>query len=205
MSIDIDESKVIRNEWVLWLGWVIASGAGMLIGFLPSSFLAEWFGLGVARVISPLLAGGLIGFGQWLVLRNFLTECSDWVLAAGAGWGVGYALGIYTLQLLPGGVWSGMFGFVLFGFIVALVQWPILRREIPQVLPWIVANIVGWTLGFFIGQISASFLFNTLEISALLYSAVSLAVSGLISGAIIGLALIWIVRKPERPGINLES
>jgi hypothetical protein len=33
-SIDIDEAKVARNEFGLWLGWTVATAIGMLIGYL---------------------------------------------------------------------------------------------------------------------------------------------------------------------------
>lgn len=198
MAIDIDEGKVNRNEVGLWFGWTIATGLGMLIGFLPANLVSEWLGLGLAQIITPLLSGALIGFGQWLILRNFLTDSSDWVLAAGAGWSIGYALAIYTLQFLPGGVWMGLIGYILFGVIIALIQWPILRREIPQIIPWIVANAVGWTLGLTLGQFAAATIVNLYRVPVWVSPLLSLSVSGLIAGAAVGLILVWIVRKPER-------
>ncbi len=202
MTIDIAEAKVEQSEGKLWLGWVITTGLGLLIGFLPSGALAEIFGLGIARVLSPLIAGALIGVGQWLVLRQYITECSDWILVTGAGWGIGYAVGIYILQMLPPGWWYGLLGISLFGLIVALTQWPILRREIPNIFPWILGNIFGWGVGFMLSQFIAKLIYNNFEVSELIISTAILTVNGLISGAIIGVILIWIVRKPEKQTAN---
>ena len=49
MTIDIDEAKVERNEFGLWLGWTLATAGGMLIGFLPSIFLVNVLDLGLAH------------------------------------------------------------------------------------------------------------------------------------------------------------
>ena len=197
MTIDIAESKLIHNEWKLWLGWTLTTGLGLLLGFLPSGILAESLGLGLARVISPLLAGILIGMGQWLILRDYLTACSQWIPAAGAAWAIGYAAGIYIFQILPPGMGYGLLGVILFGLIVGGVQWPILRREVPQILPWLLANVLGWALGFVLSLFVTNSLYATLSGSEFIYSLLSLTLTGLIAGAVIGLALVWIVRKPE--------
>ena len=143
MGIDIDEAKVERNELGLWLGWTLATGLGMLLGFLPSILLVNLLDLQWARIIIPLLAGFLIGLTQWAVLRNYLVESYDWVLAGGTSWAVGYALGLFLINSLSSTALGALIGFILFGVIIALVQWPLLRREIPSLWMWILANVVG--------------------------------------------------------------
>ena len=100
MTIDLDEAKVERNEFGLWLGWTLATAGGMLLGFLLTIPLVNMLDLGFARILVPILAGVLIGFSQWIVLRQYLTTGSDWVLAGGAGWAAGYALGLLLMQNL---------------------------------------------------------------------------------------------------------
>lgn len=197
MTVDIDESKVVRNEFGLWLGWTLATALGMLLGYLPSIILVDLIDLGLARVVIPVLAGFLVGFSQWLVLRRYLTECSDWILAGGAGWAVGYALGLFLINNLAGTLLGGLSGYVLFGVIVALVQWPVLRREIPNALAWVLASVVGWTAGFYLSQISLDVFFNGPTIAPAASTSVISGMSGLVAGAITGLALVWIVRQPE--------
>ncbi len=198
MTIDIDEAKVNRNEFGLWLGWTLATTIGMLLGFLLSIPLVNVLDLEWARVIVPLLAGFLIGLSQWAVLRNYVVDTTDWILAAGTSWAVGYALGLFIINSLANTPLGGLVGYMLFGVIVAIVQWPILRREIPHVLPWIIANVFGWTLGFYLSQLALNLFFKDPAIVPVVSTSVISSISGLIAGAITGIALIWIVRQPER-------
>jgi hypothetical protein len=198
MGIDIDEAKVRRNEFGLWLGWTLATAVGMLLGFLPSLLLVNVRDLQWSRIIVPLLAGFLIGLAQWAVLRNYLVESSDWILAGGASWAVGYALGLFLINSLSNTALGGVLGFAIFGAIISIVQWPLLRREIPNVWSWILANVVGWTAGFYLSQVALSLFFsNDSSINAVVGTSFVSVVTGLVAGAITGLALVWIVRRPE--------
>jgi hypothetical protein len=197
MSIDIDEIKVERNELGLWLGWTLATAGGMLVGFLLTLPLVNLLNLGVAQITVPVLAGTVIGFAQWMVLRRYLTATSRWELADGISWAVGYILGLFLIQILPGTIFAAFIGYFLFGAIVALVQWPVLRREIPQILTWIVASALAWAAGYWISQVVLSLFFTGDLIEPAVGTAVIAITSGLVAGAITGLALIWIVRRPE--------
>jgi hypothetical protein len=198
MTIDLDEAKIERNEFGLWLGWTLATTGGMLIGFLLTIPLVNLLDLGFARVIVPIVVGLLIGFSQWMVLRRYLTTSADWVLAGGTAWAVGYALGLLLIQNLSGTFLAGISAYIIFGAIVALVQWPMLRREIPSLLTWLVVNILGWAAGLWASQAAIELLFNEPAIEPVLSTAVIAASSGLVAGGITGVALILIARQPER-------
>lgn len=198
MTIDINESKVARNEVGMWLEWTLATAFGMLLGFLPSIVLVNILDLALARLIVPLFAGFLIGLSQWFVLRKYVNGVSDWIWAAGASWAVGYALGLLIINGLTGTGLDGYIGYILFGAIVALVQWPVLRREIPNVWTWILANVIGWTAGFFLSQVALDLFFNGPAIAPVASTSVISGISGLVAGAITGIALVLIVRQPER-------
>ena len=199
MTIDINEAKVANNEIGMWLEWTLATAFGMLLGFLPSILLVNFLNLTLARLIVPLWAGFLLGLAQWVVLRKYVNASSDWVLAAGASWAVGFALGLLIMNGLTGTRLDGLFGYILFGIIVAVVQWPVLRREIPHLWMWILANVLGWTAGFYLSQLALDLFFNAPAIDPVASTAVLSGVSGLIAGAITGIALVLIVRQPERP------
>jgi hypothetical protein len=196
MTIDIDEVKVERNELGLWLGWTLATAGGMLLGFLPTILLVNVLNLGLAQIAVPVLAGTVIGFAQWLVLRRYITASTRWDWTDGISWAAGYILGLLLVQLLPSTVFAAFIGYFLFGVIVALVQWPVLRREIPQVFTWVVASAVAWAVGYWASQAVLS-LFTDPLIDPVVGTTVIAVTSGLVAGAITGLALIWIVRKPE--------
>ena len=196
MTIDIDEVKVERNELGLWLGWTLATAGGMLLGFLPTILLVNVLNLGLAQIAVPVLAGTVIGFAQWLVLRRYVTAATQWDWTDGISWAAGYVLGLLLIQLLPSTVFAAFIGYFLFGLIVAVVQWPVLRREIPHVITWLVASALAWAAGYWASQAVLS-LFTDPLIAPAVGTTVIAVTSGLVAGAITGLALIWIVRKPE--------
>ena len=196
MTIDIDEVKVERNELGLWLGWTFATAGGMLLGFLPTILLVNVLNLGLAQIAVPVLAGTVIGFAQWLVLRRYVTASTRWDWTDGISWAAGYVLGLLLIQLLPSTLFAAFIGYFLFGVIVALLQWPVLRREIPQVLTWLAASALAWAVGYWASQAVLS-LFTDPLIPPVVSTTVIAVTSGLVAGAITGLALIWIVRNPE--------
>ena len=198
MTIDIDEAKVERHAFSLWLSWTLATTLGMLVGYLPAALFINEVDLGFARILVPLLSGLLIGFAQWIVLRDYVTNSRDWILNYAGGWVVGYWLGLWIIQFLSKFPFGSLIGYLLFGIIVAIFQWPVLRREIPHIWSWILANILGWTLGAFVGQLFAASLERSTPTTPITITLVAVTITGLVAGAITALALVWIVRKPER-------
>jgi hypothetical protein len=197
MTIDLDEAKVEHSEIGLWLSWTLVTAGGMLLGFLLSLPLVNLLNLGFAQIIVPVLAGTIIGFAQWIVLRRYVTASTQWVLADGISWAAGYILGLFLIQILPSTLFAAFIGYFLFGVIVALLQWPVLRREIPHVITWIIASAVAWAVGFWASQVVLPLFFHGPTIAPTLSTSVIAVTSGLVAGAITGIALIWIVRKPE--------
>jgi hypothetical protein len=198
MAIDISETKVRRNELGLWLAWTLATVLGMLIGYLPLALLVGSLDLGVARVVVPIITGILLGLAQWLALRPYVSKSHDWILNHAVGWVVGFTLGLFVVQLLSNTRLGMLVGFVCFGVIVALFQYPVLRREIPHLATWILANAIGWTLGAYLSQLAAGVLFQSTVPTTFISVLVTVGITGLVAGAVTALALIWIVRKPDR-------
>lgn len=197
-TIDIDESKLKRNEFGLWLAWTFATALGMIVGYLPMAFLIGSLDLGLARVGVPIFSGLLLGLAQWWVLRPYVTYSVDWVLNHAIGWAVGFVLGLLVVQLLSTTPIGMLVGFVTFGVIVALFQYPVLRREIPHLASWIAANVVGWTLGAYLSQLAAGVFFQNSLPTTFTAVLVSVGITGLVAGAVTALALIVIVRQPDR-------
>ena len=198
MTIDINEAKLKRNEIGLWLAWTLATTLGMLIGYLSLALLVGSLDLGIARVIVPIISGIFLGLAQWLVLRPYISKSYDWILNHAVGWVVGYTLGLYVVQLLSKTPLGMLVGFISFGLIVALFQYPALRREIPHLATWILANVIGWTLGAYLSLLAAGVFFQNVAPTPFTSVLVSVGITGLVAGAITGLALIWIVRQPDR-------
>jgi hypothetical protein len=111
---------LILRRWFPHAGWwVLASGAGSLLGFL----VMGW-GLGVADTqdgttfarfavpASMAVAGGPVGTLQWVVLRRWVPRAGWWVLASCLSWAAAeYAYLELTragdVRLLWGAVVSG--------------------------------------------------------------------------------------------------
>lgn len=199
MALDLSEAKIRRNEFGLWLGWTAATTAGMLLGLLPFLLLIDFIDLLWLRILVPITAGFLVGLFQWLVLRPYLVSSLDWILNGGAGWSLGYILGLMLIQWLNQ-TWIGvLIGYLLFGLIIGLLQWPVLSREIPSALTWVGASVLGWALGSFGGQFILNLFVTSDVISQTLSSTVISGVTGLVAGAVTGLALVWIARRPDVP------
>ena len=198
MTIDIDETKVKRNEFGLWLAWTLATALGMLIGYLPLALMVGSLELGVARVIVPIFSGILLGLAQWYVLRPYVSKSFDWVVNQAVGWVVGFTIGLFVVQLLSKTPVGILLGFISFGMIVALFQYPALRREIPHLGTWIIANVVGWTVGAYLSQLAAGVFFQNVLPTTFTSVLVIVGITGLVAGAITALALILIVRQPDR-------
>lgn len=58
--------------------------------------------------------------------------------------------------------------------------------------------MAGWTLGAFISQVIAAGLFRSGETSLPVITLVTVGITGLVAGAVTGVVLIWIIRKPEK-------
>lgn len=199
MTIDLDETKVKRNEFGLWISWTLATGLGMLLGYLPLALLIGSMDLGLARVLVPILTGILLGLAQWLALRPYVAKSHDWILNHAAGWVVGFGIGMFIVQWLSKTPVGMLAGFICFGAIVALFQYPILRREIPHLGTWVIVNVLGWTLGAYISQLAAGIFFNSKVLPTTVTSVlVSVGITGLVAGAITAVGLIWVVRQPDR-------
>jgi hypothetical protein len=197
MTIDLDEAKVEHSEVGLWLSWTFVTAGGMLLGFLLSIPLVNLLNLGFAQIIVPVLTGAIIGFAQWIVLRRFVTATSQWIWVDGLSWAAGYILGLFIVQFMPSTLFAGFIGYFLFGAVVALMQWQVLRREIPHVITWILVSALAWAASFWASQGVLALLFHGPSIAPAVSTTVIAVTSGLVAGAITGIALIWIVRKPE--------
>jgi hypothetical protein len=111
---------LILRRWFPRAGWwVLASGAGSLLGFLVAgwglSVADTQEGTNFARFVVPAsmaVAGAVVGTLQWVVLRRWVPRAGWWVLASSISWIVAeYAFLTLTrggdVQLLWGAVVSG--------------------------------------------------------------------------------------------------
>ncbi len=190
--------------WGFWLWWVLASAVGWSAG----GYLGSAAGWGLSRDIAIVgygagAAGGGIAAGvlQWLVLRRQIARASRWVLAstvAGAVIGVvGVALGAtlgFSTRWVGGGPettgetssgeWALFVLLGLYGTVLGVLQWLVLRRQVARAGWWVLASTVGWVVGGLVAGL----------VGATVGVDLSWAGLGAVYGAITGPVLVWLLR-----------
>src|SRR5688572_8446932 len=79
----------MRGFWLRWLPTFLGFIAG---GALAIAVVDRVDSLGTA-LVGGVLAGAVIGAGQWLVLRGRLPHAAWWIAATAAGQALGLAAG----------------------------------------------------------------------------------------------------------------
>lgn len=134
--------------------WVIGCAVGGFVGGL--GYVAEFVG-------ELILFGGLLGIGQWVVLRRYLRHAGAWIVVSFFGWIVAQVSVISIQGAFPGLVdfaheitRNDVFAYALFdpsvwaiyGIFQGIVLLAALRRAaLPWLLPWIFASASGGVLG----------------------------------------------------------
>jgi hypothetical protein len=183
---------------LFWLGWVAASTAAILLGFVILYVLvglakAVLLGVNEDRLFGflmfPVLAT-VLGAGQWLVLRTRIPRSGWWVLATGVGMLIGVALASGIVQVssrVTEQSWDWGFQpgilvlYLLIGVSLGLAQLPVLWRHITRPGLWLLTSMVGWLA---LGLIMGKSIDRTSDILAL----------GAVPAAFTGLGLIWLLR-----------
>ena len=150
-------------QFILWLQWIFLTALSSLVG---------WFWMINHRGAMTKFAviAAVIAFAQWLIIRRY-TKMSHllwgivWVGMTALGAAGGHTLGLKVTSYLPnlwtdfnfsnliaGIILGGVLG-VCFGFGIGLSQIVLLigRMALPPV--WLLANVVGWGLGFQFGSL----------------------------------------------------
>lgn len=144
--------------------------------------MATTLGWVLGRFLLPNISFVTIGIGmgvlQWLVLQHRLRKAWRWIIATTLGWLLGSTL---ILASLPEGM--DFLAGVIIGITTGTAQWLVLRNELYWAGWWIVISVIAWTTGM-----------------ALLPGVM---LTGVMAGAITGLALILLIRFPK-PAENIQ-
>ena len=81
--------------------------------------------------------------------------------------------------------WVG--GVSIFGTVVGVLQWLVLRRQVPRAGWWVLASTVGWVVGLPLGDINGP------------------PGLGAVYGAFTGTALVWLLRQPVPAATATET
>jgi hypothetical protein len=133
----------------------------------PTVILAGYLGLAVGGI--------LMGVLHALVLRKHVTQAWRWVLASlGATAVVGvviFGVGVVSADL------GWLAGVSVFGTVVGVLQWAVLRRQVPRAGWWVLASTAGWVVGMPLGDVNGP------------------PGLGAAYGVITGTVLVWLLRR----------
>jgi hypothetical protein len=145
-----DQHRFNTKAWLLWTAGFVAFIIG---GALATAATGRINDAGSA-LLGGLVAGAVIGTGQWLVARRLLGDPRAWIPATALAMGIG----------LPAGAWVVSYGtslseLALMGFITGIplgaAQAYLLRDRLANAWVWAAAMpllwALGWTVSTFIG------------------------------------------------------
>ncbi len=134
-------------DWGLWLWWLLATAVGWAGGWAVINWASHlYWGIGVGidvAFVAYVVLGTTVGIMQWLVLRRRVPRSGLWILACA----VSITTGSYVSQVM----WMYdiiVFGAV-FGVLVGITQWSVMRRWVHRAGWWVLASVIGWVLGWF--------------------------------------------------------
>lgn len=212
-----DESQ----EWSgigLWFKWVLATTFGLALSGAASGAISSILGsYDDPRVqLTGYLGSVLVVLMQWWVLRGKLRPAYWWFIAGVIGVVLGGAIfqsADYVIKHPLGGWSSGVEGavqLVVEGLVLALAQWVLLRRYARRASRWILANVL-WMIIFtpiflLMGSGDTSQTPVMGPVPSAIISAIVLAIYGVISSAITGAEMVWLLRHPRwKPGDPLPG
>jgi len=186
--------------------WTFLTIAGFAVGF-PAGFIAGELGLGNPGI--EIVSAGVVGFMQWLALRQVLRGTGFWALANAAGFLVAagvHAAACYIWKLpddmgisIGAIVWAS--AFVLGGVLAGLLQQRILKSHVQNSGWWVPASAAGWGLAI-TGTAAWFFLLPPIKshsfVLVLLRNLViPTALGASILGIITACTIIWLLRRPK--------
>jgi predicted Ser/Thr protein kinase len=218
-----DERAVAQPGTGFWLGWVAANTAGWIIGLiLGAGFLSALQESFLGSFLGAFALGLSTGAMQWFALRRHLRQPGQWVWASVGG----TLFGAFALSIVPqiyegGETWGlvlvlGMAA-VVFGACLGLAQALVLRDQYRGAGWWVLASMAAWAVaGVVNGGIGVA-MASSLEggsgassfgeaIGQILVQIVALilvvglsivVITGPVSGAITGAALLRLLRHPK--------
>lgn len=150
---------------------------------------------GVGAVLNGAVIGPLIGVVQWLILRQRVAWARWWVPVSILGWFTGMMLAptvpsglnvALSLMQKETRMAYTLLAWLVFGLAIGTAQWYILRWQVHRAGRWILANMIGWTIGLNVVEYGKEGLGIVL----------SSVVAGVIFGVITGISLAWLLRSP---------
>ena len=137
-----DQHRFNLKAWLLWMAGFVAFIIG---GALATGVVGRINDVGSA-LIGGLIAGAVIGTGQWLVARRLL-EAQTWIPATAVAMGIGLGVGAWVV-----GYGTSLGELALMGAITGIplgaAQAYLLRDRVANAWVWAAAVPLLWALGW---------------------------------------------------------
>jgi uncharacterized membrane protein len=145
-----DQHRFNVKAWLLWTAGFLAFP---IAGILAEALTGRINDVGSA-LIGGMIAGAVIGTGQWLVARRLLGNPQTWIPATALAMGIGLAVGAWVV-----GYGTSLGELALMGAITGIplgvAQAYLLRDRLANAWVWAAAMpllwALGWTVSTFIG------------------------------------------------------
>lgn len=175
--------KTFLFEWIMVIGasWPISA----IIAIILSYTVLNLFYPKETNLIVGLCMGGLTGFAQWFLLKEYQKISKWWIFLTAIGFGIPYAAMILLFEngiALPFPLNNENIAYVIFscvgGFFTGLLQIPILKSFLKKTWWWLAVNTFAW-------GISMS--------TRLIFEGIDIIFGGFLLGILTGYPLIWLI------------
>ena len=196
-----------HEEWVFWGKWVLATILGDVVAstliYSTSFYSVLYNSLGFygAQWISVPIYGVIVGIAQWFVLRQQISRAGWWILATFMGRVANFGLvntGFGTLYALLSYSSASWITQPIYGAILGIAQWFVLRQQVSRAGWWILATTIGVLISNKILYSGGMELFRPIGgfFGSILGPPIVGGIDGMVIGAITGIALVWLLRNP---------
>ncbi len=193
--------------WGVWLQWTAASTVGFAVaataframGTLLTDTTPAWVG-GLISTVVAVAGVSLPGFLHWLILRRRFARAGWWILASGVGSLVGFL--IQGVGLAGADTGQGFLfisdryvvdvAAIFAGAVAGAMQWLVLRQWVGRAGWWVLASSVSWFGATYV------YVFSTRANDV--HLPLGGAAAGILSGTIMGLVLVWLMRHTKQRG-----
>jgi hypothetical protein len=138
-----DQHRFNTKAWLLWTAGFVAFIIG---GALATALTGRINDIGSA-LLGGMIAGAVIGTGQWLLARHLLGNPQTWIPATAVAMGIGLAVGAWVV-----GYGTSLGELAVMGFITGIplgaAQAYLLRDRLANAWVWAAAMPLLWALGW---------------------------------------------------------
>ncbi len=193
--------------------WMLATAAGWILGVIVAVLLSGLEGLirmsGESSI--GIGMGGVVGYFQWRIARNWFGASQQWIWASCAGLAVPFVIRdlLQTFVVkgpfyVGGSEYLNLFLVSACGSLLAgLWQQRLLRSHSTRAIWWILASMASWLLAALFFTMISTPGHPDSELG-MIRNIGAIPLAGLIHGLVTGGSLIWILSKNGEPE-RLES